>query len=634
MGKFFVLPETVTVKTEEQAEDALRVLRGNPKWPTRIIAVDTETTGLNRQRDFAIIMSLSSGHNRYSVWPEAFQYFKGLLEDPEIKLIMWNANFDTWMLLNAGIDIYRLCARTHWRVYDAMVMHALANDDRPHSLKYAAREYLGIEMVEFTTLFGADMRRGRPLSEILLDPLNEDVVSNYAALDAYTTLMLFIKLRKELLTIDTDVPRYPTLWQYFRDTEVPFTRVLFHCELNGVEVDENALIEMAPIIDRKMLAVNKWFARNTGRIDINLNSPMQMNDLFFHKLGYDPPSYTDKGNPQLAKNWLKRIAADGCMHARKLLEYRDLKKKSGTYIRGLLKLIFANKLHTSFNQTGARTGRLSSSQPNLQNQPPYIRSAYVAGTGYKLFARDYSQLEMRILAHFSQDEGLISAVRAGKCLHAFCAAMMFKQDYDAIFDAKVRDDKSLPALPGDKKLLGFRKQAKALNFGLIYGMGAQKLSRELMVKLNVAKDLIKIYFATFPGIKCHFDREIAKTFETGTTATILGRKRQIPEIWSTLHGDRAAGERKVKNTPIQGSGADITKMAMIKIYCDDYIHACGYRMLLNVHDEVVGKVPSEIEKNEAFNDRFRYLMEHPLHYELDVPLATTGKYGNNWLETK
>ena len=359
MGKFAVLPPTMLIKTRQEAEVALAQLRvGKGGKRSRVVAVDTETTGLSRQRDYALIMSLSTGPNRYAIWPEAFSYFTEYLEDPELQLLMWNANFDTWMLRNAGIDIYRNCGRTDYRVFDAMIMHALDYDDRPHTLKYAAKEMLGIVMVDFKTTFGAQMRT-RSLHEIFLDPKNEPVVANYAGLDAYATFALAIALQKKLLATNTGVEEYPTLWDYYRHTEVPFTRVLFECESNGIGLDKDRLIAIAPDLDRKMIAIMRWFVKKTKKVGINLNSNPQMIELFFGDLGYRPPSYTDKGAPQLAQKWLERIASDGCVYADKLLAYRDLKKKQSTYVRGLLKLEHRGRIHTTYKQAGARTGRLS-----------------------------------------------------------------------------------------------------------------------------------------------------------------------------------------------------------------------------------------------------------------------------------
>ena len=644
MGKFAVLPPTMLIKTRQEAEKALAQLRiGKGGKRSRVVAIDTETTGLSRQRDYALIMSLSTGPNRYAIWPEAFAYFTEYIEDPELQLLMWNANFDTWMLRNAGIDIYRNCDRTTYRVFDAMIMHALDYDDRPHTLKYAAKELLGIVMVDFKATFGAQMRT-RKLHEIFLDPANEPVVANYAGLDAYSTFALAVALQKKLLATNTGVEEYPTLWDYFRHTEVPFTRVLFECESNGIGLDKHRLIAIAPELDRKMIAIMRWFVKKTKKVGINLNSNPQMIELFFGDLGYNPPSYTEKGAPQLPQKWLSRIASDGCVYADKLLAYRDLKKKQATYVRGLLKLEHRGRIHTTYKQAGARTGRLSSAAPNLQNQPGYIRFAYIAGEEKVLIARDYSQLEMRILAHFSQEPNLIQAIRGGQDVHNSCAALMFKIPYDEIKAARDRDDEidelkkaGLPYEPlsdREKECLTARKAAKTVNFGLLYGMGPQKLSRDLRIKVEVAKDYIRTYFQQMPGVQDHLRRVISAAEESGVVTTILGRRRQIPGIWSHLRGDIAQAERRAKNTPIQGTAADVTKMAMIKTYEDDWLYRMGYRMLLQVHDEIVGEAPISAARNPRFVGRLQHHMEHSLPYDLLVPLDTTGKDAADWAGCK
>jgi DNA polymerase-1 len=636
MGRFEVLPISTIIRTRKQAEDALAELQ-----QYRVVALDTETTGLRRSRDYAVIISLSTGHNRYVIFPEAFPFFREYLEDPELKLIMWNANFDTWMLLKAGIDIYRRCPRANYRVFDAMVMHALAYDDRPHTLKLAAREYLGIRMVEFTKVFGPWLKKKIPLKDLFLDPANESVVANYAGLDAYATLRLFVAIRQELISMATGNPWYPTLWEYFLRTEVPFTRVLYECERNGVAINKQHLLQIAPELDFQLQEIQRWFVRETRDPVINLKSTPQMCKLFFERLGYEPPSYTASGQPQLAKKWLAKIAGDGDEFAIQLLKHRDISKKLNTYVRGIIKLIGKDgRLHTSFNQTGARTGRLSSSNPNLQNQPVYIRDAYISEPNTKMGARDYQQLEMCVLAHFSGDDNLIAAIIDGKDLHAWCASLMFKVPYQDIIDAKDRDDEIAKAKKAkqpftqlteyESKLLYYRKAAKSIGFGLVYGMGPNKLARELKITVDDAKALMERYFAAFPGVKRYFTTAIAESEAQGFCTTILGRRRQLPGLYSSINADRAGAIRKIKNSRIQGTAAEIAKLAMIRVYEDEYLTACSLKMQLNVHDEVVYCIPDELEGDTRFERRLCKHMEHPLPFDLSIPLRTSGKYGDNW----
>jgi DNA polymerase-1 len=629
MGMFSILPEPICVQDSEHALEVAEYLKSKP-----LLAVDTETTGLSRQRDRAIILALSDGENRWAVWPEVLPYFKGLLEHPEIKLVMHNANFDCWMLLNAGIDVNKYSNRDHYRIYDTMVMHALVDDTLPHDLKFLSKHYLGIEMVPFKAVFGKMLRK-RKLHEVLLDSENEQIVTNYASLDAYATYKLFFETRNDLLACDIADEEYPTLWDYYLKTEVPFTKILWEMERVGITIDKNALLDQAPVIEAKLLNIQKWFGRAIGKLYVNLNSNDQMGEFFFVDLGRSPISFTEKGKPQLNKEVLNKWASNGCEYAERLLEYRDLDKKLGTYISNLLEKVHVDgKIHASFNQTGARTGRLSSSSPNLQNQPPYIRTAYLPSPGFKLMAADYAQLEMRILAHFSGDAVLSDSIRSGLDVHSSTAAKMFRVPYEDIIAARKKDDTGEGLSPYETELLGYRKGAKAINFGLMYGQGAGKLAGTLKCTIDEARTLIRQYFSAFPKVTKYFKNAIDSARNDGYCSTILGRRRLVPGLRSNIGADIAQAERKVKNSPIQGSAADITKMAMVLIWEDPLITASGARMVIQVHDEIVFEVPNEYTEDKEFNERISDLMAHPFYFDLDVPMETTSKYGNNWLECK
>lgn len=641
MGSMFnLLPDTVRVRTAAEAHAALEVLRQK-----KVLAFDTETTGLSRTNDRAIFMSLSSGKDRYVVFPEALPYFRELLENPELKLIGHNVNFDQWMLLNAGIDLNRFMQRNHYRVYDTMVMHALLDSDGRHDLKSLAKRYLGIEMVPFNKVFGSQLRK-RNLTEVLLDPANERTVVNYAGLDAYATYNLFMALRKELLAAETDNADYPTLWEYFARTEVPFTKVLWTMEREGIRLDTEELNRQAPELEAEILTIQKWFGRELQRLYINLSSMDQMGWLFFSHLGY-PLQLTEKGAPNIDKVSLKTWASKGCQYSANLLRYRDLNKKFSTYTVNLLRQVHGDgRIHCTFNQTGARTGRLSSSDPNLQNQPSYIRSAYIARPGHKLMARDYEQLEMRILAHMSGDPTLCHAIMTGLDVHTSTAATMFGVTYESIQEARAKDDRIAEAKknrahtdevlsPREKELIGYRKIAKTINFGLMYGQGANKLAMTIGVDKDKAQELIDKYFATFPAVTRYFEQAIERARERGYCETILRRRRGVPGINSSIRSERSEAERKVKNTPIQGTASEIVKMAMIRIYEDPLITASGTRMLIQVHDEIVFEMPDAVINDREVNERIGQHMGHPFQsFDLRVPLDTAGKSGSNWYECK
>lgn len=579
MGKFYTLPKVEIARHQPLSDETMQRLR-----KAEYIAIDTETTGLVRHTDRAVLLSLSTGNDRIVVWEDQFESVREIIEDPTKTLFMWNANFDTWMLLNAGIDIYRNCDYDHFRVWDGMVMHALVDTSLPHGLKWACNQALGVKMVDFKKVFGDQMvkrglRPAKTLYQIFTDPTNEEVVAHYAGLDAWATFWLVVNLRTELQKRKTSEGIfYGDLQEYFVETEVPFTRVLYELERAGLIVNIEKLDAQIPIIRGKMEKIVKWFAVQTGNPLINLQNNTDMPKLFFETLGFKPLSYTDSGKPQLDKNFLNKIKSQSA-EARKLLEYRDHVKSLRTYINGLKAKLKGTMVHCEFKQTGADTGRLSSKSPNMQNQPPWIREVFEPYLGYRLAARDYQQLEMYILAHRTGDETMIQAIFDERDLHSSTAAVMFKVPYEDIMAARRRDDEIdaakkagkdyVPLTEYEKKCLGHRKASKAVNFGLVYGMGASKLAATLNVDIDEAKKLIAQYFNTFPRIKEYFERRINAACEKGYSETHLGRRRTINELFSTVRSDYAKGVRMVKNSEIQGckpaSARILTDMGMIPI---------------------------------------------------------------------
>ena len=630
MGMFTRLPTAERVITKRDAKEALADLKR-----AHLIAYDTETTGIVRPKDRAIMLGLSSGYNRYAVWPAMMPYFSDLLQDPSKTLIAHGANFDAWMMLNVGVDITAYEDRKNARVYDTMVMSVLTNDFTPNDLKYQTRVHLGVEMRKFANTFGLKGRKVGTLEEILLHPKNEVIATRYASLDAWTTWHLFHRLAGRLEEMDASLP-YGNMMQYYTDIEVPFTKVLWYMEREGILIDKPWLLEQAPIFENELIEMEKWFAKQLGRFDFNLKSAPQISELFHKKLGYKPRAYTEGGKAQVndvvLKYWKNK---KDCEFAAMLLKYRDVQKRLSTYIVNILENTHTDgRIHPTFAQGGTDTGRLASKDPNAQNQPPWIREAFIAGDGNVLLASDYAQLEMRIMAHLSRDKTLCSSIRDGLDIHSATAAMMYDVPYELIKAAKDKDDASQPLNDSEKALLKKRKTSKTIGFGLLYGQGARKLADTLGIDIDEARSAMSRFNRKLSAIPKHFNGSIAKAKENAYCQTLLGRRRQLPGVNSPMSGDVAACERKTKNSPIQGSAAEIAKLAMIRIHRDDYIYASGAKMLAQVHDEVLMEMPKATAEDPMFHERLRICMMHPLPKDLVVPLETSTKYGANWLEAK
>ena len=633
MSMFQALPPAIRISTEEEARSLVARLRD-----TAVLAFDTETTGLSRTRDYAIILSLSDGVDRWAIWPQAMPYFADLLENPNLKLIGHNSNFDQWMLLNIGIDLNRHMSRSQCRVIDTMVMHALLDSEAMHDLKYLSKHYLNIDMVPFKHVFGRQMRT-RTLVDVLLDPDNEDVVCNYAALDAYATYKLFLKLqaelRRTLISSNIGNGTYKNMWEYYLRSEVPFTKVLWNMERRGVKVDVDKLLEKGPELELEALQIQGWFMKKLRRYSVNLNSIPEMSKLFFETFGRVPLGLTAGGAPQLSKVALKKWAAAGCEYAAQLLRYRDLIKQLGTYVVNLSRQVFTDgRIHTTYNQTGARTGRLASRDPNLQNQPPLLRDVYIPEAGFMLRAYDYAQLEVRLTAHLSGETVLIDAIKHGKDIHAATAATIYSIPYEDIMHAKEADERGEALSDHDKDCLKKRKFSKTITFGILYGMGPGKLATSLGISLAEARKTIDDYFEALPNVPAYFAKAIEDAKQRGFCTTIMGRRRQVRGLWSFLRSEVKRAERMVKNTPIQGTGNEVVKGAMIRIENDEVLAANNVRMLLQVHDELVFEIPTALIHNVEIHERIKNHMSNGLGFMLSVPLDTDGKPGHTWAECK
>ena len=643
------IPKPVMI---EGAAEARRLREKIANCP--IMAVDTETTGIDRPRDHVVFWSMSDGKNRWCLDRAALPSFKAFLEDPERDLVFQNANFDAWMLLNSGVDLSANGHRTNYRRYDTAVMHCLYKDNEPHDLKSMCAKYLSVGMQSFRKTFDSSEKdTGKKLLQFYeTDPKR---VIDYASLDAWATFKMYEYLTEQLEQMP--LPTGGTLLDYYFDLEVPMTEILWQMERQGAFIDTDYLADQIPTLEDEMLQVRRTIAQAAGRV-INPNSPTQLVDLFYTQdangkwlddQGNPPVKMTSGGasgnkKPSVDVECLNYRAEMGCDLAQKLLRYRKLSKITGTYMVGVLRLVTdINRLHTSFNQHVTATGRLSSSAPNLQNWPRPgkdefgIRKAVIAPPGHVLGVADYGQLEMRIVASAANEGKMIEAIKAGRDMHAWTAFQMFNTPYEEILAAKKADDAGGTLTAMQKDLLELRAQAKTVGFGTLYGEGPRKLAQQLGIEYMEAKAVLASYFRGYPSIKGFFDWNEDRTKELGYALTPLGRRRRIPQIHLGGGASYAEGVRAANNFPIQGHAAELTKLAQIRIFEDDAMWNAGVRMTLQVHDEIVAEIPEHISMDPDFQAAWNGHMQFPFGPGIDalaVPLEADIHFGKNWTEAK
>ena len=517
-----------------------------------------------------------------------------LLEDPQKEKVGQNIKYELVILFSRGY-------RVEGPLFDTMVASYLLNPGkRSHGLDELALEYLGYRTITYKEIAGKG-KKEIPFAQVQLQQARD-----YACEDADITLRLKHILEEQL--------KKEGLTELFQQLEMPLVPVLARMELAGVKVDRVKLEAMAEVLKNQIHNLEREIYRLAGET-FNINSPRQLAQILFEKLKLKPLRKTKTGYSTdvevLAQLSLEHPLPE------KVLEYRQLTKLKSTYVDGLIKMINprTGRIHTSFNQTVTATGRLSSSEPNLQNIPVrtevgrMIREAFVAEGDYLLLSADYSQIELRILAALSRDEKLVEAFKEGEDIHNRTACELFN----------VTPQEVTPDL---------RRRSKVVNFGIIYGMSPYGLSQELKIPVEEAADYIQRYFQRYPGVKEFIDRLIEEAQKKGFVSTILGRRRFIPELFSSNRNTRELGKRYAINTPIQGSAADIIKLAMIKI--DRYIQERGLksRMILQVHDELLFEVaPQEMEEVPK---KVKEIMEGV--YPLGVPLVVHMGTGKNWEE--
>ena len=571
----------------------------------QILSLDTETTSTNAIDAELVGLSFAVEEktafyvpipaNREEVL-RIVNIFKPAYENPEILKIGQNIKYDLEVLHNYGIELKGL-------LWDTMIAHYLIQPELRHNMDYMAEVYLNYQTIHIDELIGPKGKQQRNMRD--LSPTD---VYEYAAEDADITLRLKNVLEPKLKEAGVE--------QLFYEIEMPLVRVLAEMEMNGVMIDTESLQETSKIFTNRMLELEQRIYELAGE-QFNIASPKQVGDILFGKMKIvDKPKKTKTGQYVTSEEVLQQLKSKSEI-VEDILNHRGLKKLLGTYIDALPKLI--NKrtghIHTSFNQTITATGRLSSSDPNLQNIPirgedgKEIRKAFIPEPGCLFFSADYSQIELRVMAHLSGDEHMMEVFREGKDLHAATAATIYKKDIHDV----TRDE---------------RTKSKRANFGIIYGITVFGLAERLDISRDESKLLIDGFFQTFPQVHDYMETSKQLARQRGYAETVFHRRRYLPDINSRNATVRNFAERNAINAPIQGSAADIIKVAMIRIYERFKAEGIRSKMILQVHDELNFSVfPDEKERVEAI-----VLQEMQHAYQLKVPLIADCGWGDNWLE--
>ena len=589
------------IETEKDAESLAN------KIATRdFFCFDTETTGTDAIS--AQIVGLSIALREHEAWYVAMpaekegkqrmlEIFRSVFENPQTLKIGQNVKYDIMILGNYGIQV-------EGPLFDTMIAHYLIQPELRHNMDYLAEIYLGYKTVHIEELIGEKGRGQKNMAD-----LSPAAVYEYACEDADVTLQLKSILEKELEK-DGTTP-------LFRDVEMPLVKVLAYMERNGAMIDPAALADTSRHFTERMETLEKEIYEQAGGTPFNILSPKQVGDILFDRMKIvDKPKKTKTGQYVTSEDVLETLRTEHKI-VDLILQYRGLKKLLGTYVDTLPGLVnpITGKIHTSYNQTVTATGRLSSSNPNLQNIPvrdedgKEVRKAFIPEPGCKFFSADYSQIELRIMAHLSQDQNMIEDFKLGHDIHAATAAKVFHKSIEEVTKSE-------------------RSKAKTANFGIIYGISAFGLAQRMGVSRTEAKELIENYFKTYSGIKNYMDRSIEDARAKGYIETILKRKRYLPDINSHNATVRGFAERNAINAPIQGSAADIIKIAMIAIYRRFREENIKSTMILQVHDELnFNVVPGEEDKVQNI-----VIEEMQKAWPMSVPLIADCGWGANWLE--
>ena len=524
------------------------------------------------------------------------QIFKPLYESDKIMKIGQNIKYDYEVLTRYGVTL-------QGKMFDTMIAHYLIQPELHHNMDYMAETLLGYQTIHIEELLGPKGKKQKNMRD--LSPTD---IYEYAAEDADITLRLKNVLEPRLKELGVE--------ELFWNIEMPLVRVLADMELNGVCLDTEALQDTSKIFTERMKQYEQEIYKEAGE-EFNISSPKQVGDILFGKLQImDKPKKTKTGQYVTSEEVLQSLESKSPI-VRNILNYRGMKKLLSTYIDALPKLINprTGHIHTSFNQALTATGRLSSSDPNLQNIPvrtddgKEIRKCFIPEDGCLFFSADYSQIELRIMAHLSEDENMMEAFREGHDIHRATAAKIWHVDIDKVTDAQ-------------------RKKAKQANFGIIYGITTYGLAQRMDISNGEAKELIEGYFRTFPKVQAYMEYAKEEARAKGYAETLFHRRRYLADINSRNATVRGFAERNAINAPIQGTEADIIKVAMVRIWERFKKDGIRSKMILQVHDELNFSVfPEEREQVESI-----VIEEMQNAYPLNVPLIADAGWGKNWLE--
>ena len=596
-----------TVKTDYQLVDNEDIMREicDLFRTKKILSLDTETTSTNAIDAELVGLSFSVEENKAFYVPipsnreEALRIvniFKNVYENETILKIGQNIKYDYEVLMNYGV-------RIQGKMFDTMLAHYILQPELHHNMDYMAETLLNYQTIHIEELIGPKGKGQKSMRDL---PPAE--ICNYACEDADITLKLKNILEPQLKAAGAE--------DLFWDIEMPLVPVLADMEMNGVRIDTDSLQETSKIFTERMNRYEEEIYQEAGE-RFNISSPKQVGDILFDKMKIvEKAKKTKTGQYVTSEEVLQQLKSKAPI-VEKILNYRGMKKLLSTYIDALPKLINprTGHIHTSFNQALTATGRLSSSDPNLQNIPirtedgKEIRRCFIPEEGCKFFSADYSQIELRIMAHLSEDENMMEAFRSGFDIHRATAAKIWHEDINEVSDSQ-------------------RKKAKQANFGIIYGITTYGLAQRMEISNGEAQQLIADYFKTFPKVKEYMELSKEAAREKGYAETIFGRRRYLPDINSQNGTVRGFAERNAINAPIQGSEADIIKVAMIRIHRRFQQEGIRSKMILQVHDELNFSVyPEEQEQVERI-----VLEEMQNAYKLRVPLVADAGWGNNWLE--